>query len=467
MKKDLLTLLLFFVALQLIAQSPVITNKRFSFGSYGRAGIAYGIGLEGQFPRSLNLNGMGSIGGRFEENDYFELAAAMHFAPAISGHDTTEINVQARFAFYTTQGQIIGNVTSKSLGGITSALPELFAEANHINGSDWSIWVGARFMRGDDIHVIDHFYFDDHSGQGFGVKHKNTQFAIIFPGSVDTNSTLPPYFYLNIVNGTPTLGLRNRSVSIIEHTIQLKNGYLKLMGEFHRLASALSTDTVSAYNYPSDIGFVAGAKYFRNISTSLPGSFNAVSMRIGTGIANGGDGGSSKTFLTYGGPNLETNSFRKAYSLAVTETFLWNISKAYSLNGYGIYTKSQGASDSLNKTPDFLGKQMLFNRKTDFSIGARGTWYLTNWLHLLHEFDLAWRKDGTQDVAQMTKFTIAPTIVPSGVRDVWSRPHFRLVYSVAHYNKFSADNLYSPYLAQSGSRSWGQYLGVKMEWWIW
>jgi maltoporin len=88
---------------------------------------------------------MGSIGGRFEENDYLELAAAMHFAPAISDHDTTEINVQARFAFYTTQGQIIGNVTSKSIGGITSALPELFAEANHINGSDWSIWVGGPF----------------------------------------------------------------------------------------------------------------------------------------------------------------------------------------------------------------------------------------------------------------------------------------------------------------------------------
>ena len=67
MKTILLTLLFSFVALQLIAQSPVISNKHFSFGSYGRAGIAYGVGIEGQFPRSLNLNGMGSIGGRFEE----------------------------------------------------------------------------------------------------------------------------------------------------------------------------------------------------------------------------------------------------------------------------------------------------------------------------------------------------------------------------------------------------------------
>lgn len=467
MKVFYVILVLLVTAFSVSAQSPVISNRHFSFGSYGRAGIGYGAGISGQFPRSLNLNGMGSIGGRFEENDYFELAAAMHFAPTIAGKDTTRINVQARFAFYTTQGQIIGNVTSKSIGGITSALPELFAEASHINGSDWSVWVGARFFRGDDIHVIDHFYFDDHSGQGFGIKHKNTQLSVIFPGSVDTNSTLPPYFYLNIVNGTPVLGLRNRSVWIIEHSIPVKTGYVKLLGEFHRLADASATDTTTMYNYPSDIGFVAGAKYFSNFSNYLPGSFNALSVRIGTGIANGGDGGSSKTFLTYGGPNLETNNFHKAYSLAVTETFLLNINKQYSLNGYGIFTKSKGASDSLNKTPDYFGKQMLFNQKTDLSLGARGTWYVTDWFHLLHEFDLAWRKDGTQDVAQMTKFTVAPTLVPGAQRDVWARPHFRLVYSIAHYNKFAADNLYSAYLAQSGSRSWGHYIGIKAEWWIW
>jgi maltoporin len=154
-------------------------------------------------------------------------------------------------------------------------------------------------------------------------------------------------------------------------------------------------------------------------------------------------------------------------SFAVTETFLLNLNRHYSLNGYAIYTKSRGASDSMNKTPDYLGQQMLFNRKTDFAAGARGTWYIKDWFHLLHELDLSWRKDGTQDVAQLTKISIAPTIVPTAVRDVWARPHFRLVYSIGHYNKFASENLYSPYLAQSGIRNWGHYIGVKAEWWIW
>jgi maltoporin len=466
MKKHFLFIV--FVSINLFAQAPIISNKNFSFGSYGRIGIGKSLGIDdSEYPQSLNLKGMGSIGGRFEENDYLELASALHFKPTIASKDTTKISLQARFAFYTTQGQLIGNVSDKSFGGITTALPELFVEASNIMGSDWTVWVGARLFRNDDIHIIDHFYFDDHSGQGVGIKHKNTQFSVIYTGSIDTTSTLPPNFYINIVNGTPTLGLRNRYVSILEHNHQVKKGYIKLMGEFHRLPSGTTKDATTVYNYPADVGYVLGAKYFKTISSKLPGSFNAISARYGGGIANGGDGGSSRTYMTYGGPNLETNKFKNAFSIALTETFLINFNKNYSLNGYALYTKSRGASDSLNTTTDYLGKKILFNRKQDIALGARGTWYIKNWLHLLHEFDLTWRQDGTQDFAQMTKFSIAPTLVPTSQRDVWARPHFRFVYSVAHYNQFAADNLYSPYLQQSGTKSWGQYIGVKVEWWIW
>lgn len=465
MKKNFLfSFMLLTIPFFLNAQQPVITNKLFSIGSYGRAGIARGDNF--LYPRSLNLNGMGSIGGRMEEGDYFELATALQFAPSNNNSDTTKITVQARLAMYTTQGQIIGNVTSNSYGGITVALPELFAEAKSIMGSPWSVWVGARFFRGDDIHIIDHFYFDDHSSQGFGVQYKNTQFSIMFPGAVDTTSSLPPYFYLNIVNGTPVLGLRNRSVYILEHTIPSKNGYLKLMAEYHRLAKGTSSDTTTSTDYPADFGYVLGVKYKKNLTTNLPGSYYDASIRFGAGIANGGDGGGSKTFLTYGGPNLETQKFKNAWSLAITQSVLWNMSKHYSVNAYSIFTKSKGASDSLNKAPDYQGRK-LYNRKIDFAIGARGTWYIKNWFHLLHELDFALRKDGTQDPAQMIKFSIAPTVVPNGKRDVWSRPHFRFVYSVARYNQFAADNLYSPYLAQTGSKQWGHYFGVKTEWWIW
>lgn len=465
MKKVTLLLISFATTANLFAQQLTnTTNKNFSIGSYGRVGIARGD--HNQYPRSLNLNGMGSIGGRMEEVDYFELATALNFTPISKKTDTTSITIQSRLAFYTTQGHFIGNVSTSSFGGITMAMPELYAEARKIMGSAWSAWVGARFFRGEDIHIIDHFYFDDHGSQGFGVQHKNTQLAVMFPTAADSTSSLPPYFYLNIVNGTPTLGLRNRAVYILEHSVPTHSGSVKLMAEFHRLAKGTLADTTTALNYPSDYGYVLGVKYKKQLPTNLPGSFADVSVRYGSGIANGGDGGGSRTFLTYGGPNLESQRFRDAWSLATTASVLWNVNRNYAVNAYSIFTKSRGASDSLNMTPDYLGN-MLFNRKLDFAIGARNTWYIKDWLHLLHELHFASRTDGTQDAAQMVKLSIAPTVVPNGKRDVWSRPHFRLVYSVARYNSFAADNLYSAYLAQTGSKRWGHYLGVKTEWWLW
>src|SRR5690242_14015165 len=111
MKITTLSFVFIGLAWSLQAQQAVISNKHFSLGSYGRAGIARADDF--QYPRSLNLNGMGSIGGRMEEGDYFELATALHFTPSNTRQYTTSINIQSRLAFYTTQGQIIGNVTSK------------------------------------------------------------------------------------------------------------------------------------------------------------------------------------------------------------------------------------------------------------------------------------------------------------------------------------------------------------------
>jgi maltoporin len=65
MRTFTLSFLLIGLAASMQAQSPVISNKHFSIGSYGRAGIARGDNM--LYPRSLNLNGMGSVGGRMEE----------------------------------------------------------------------------------------------------------------------------------------------------------------------------------------------------------------------------------------------------------------------------------------------------------------------------------------------------------------------------------------------------------------
>jgi len=470
MKKEFHLILSFILLSSLsdVAFSQTITNKNFSFGSYGRVGAGVAIGNTGNIGRSLNLNGMGSIGGRMEEADYVELAAALNFKPEIQ-NDTTHINVQARLAFYSGNGQLIGNVNSNSqYGGITVALPELYAEALNIGGSKWSAWIGARYFRNYDVHIADYFYFDDHSTQGLGITYNKTTFSILFPGAVDTSSSVPPYFFLNIVDGTPRPGLRSRSLLVAEHIIPFDHNkqIIKLLAEYHHLANATPADTASAYNYPAEGGWAAGFEHtiFLN-AMPIAGSSNQFSFRYGYGIANGGDGGNSKTWLTYGGPDLNTGKYKKAYSIALVDQLLLNVSPKYSLNAYGIFTKSHGGSDSLNKAPDFFGRE-LFNRKTEYAIGVRNFWYITRRFQLLTELHYANRKDGDQPSATMLKFSIVPTLVPTGKTDPWARPQLRLIYSIARYNDFAAENLYSPYLTNTGPKKIGQYIGFRVEWWL-
>ena len=115
----------------------------------------------GSIGRRLNLNNMGSIGGRMEEQDYLEIAPAFHFK-AKPG-DSTNIYAQMRLSMYSTSLSSFGNSTSTSLGGLAFAMPEMYVEARNIKGKELSMWVGARLYRGPDVHIADHFYFNDHT----------------------------------------------------------------------------------------------------------------------------------------------------------------------------------------------------------------------------------------------------------------------------------------------------------------
>ena len=171
-----------------------ITNKAISFGTYGRVGVDWTFDDGRTIGRRLNLNNMGSIGGRMEEQDYLELAPSFHFKPKKG--DSTSINLQMRFSMYSNSLSTFGNSTTSSLGGLTIAIPELFVQARNIGNSGINVWAGSRLYRGPDVHVADHFYFNDHSGQGFGIEFKKTRLAAIFVASTDTTATVPPYFYL-------------------------------------------------------------------------------------------------------------------------------------------------------------------------------------------------------------------------------------------------------------------------------
>lgn len=442
------------------------TYKNFYIGTYGRVGVDWSFVNEGSIGRRLNLNNMGSIGGRMEEQDYLELATGIDFSPLVKG-DSMNVTVNTRFAVWSNSLSLFGNSTTSSQGGLTFAIPELYVEATGVGKrNNVSLWVGSRLYRGADVHIADHFYFNDHSGQGFGVEWKSTRFATLFVSSTDTSSTVPPYFYLNIKTGTPALALRQRTVFVIEQDKVLsENSKLTFLGEYHRMGNPDANDSLPDLAYPGDHGYVLGGRINNILPKLLAGSFNDLTIRYGRGIANGGDGGVSRTWLTFGAPDLARQSFRNAYSWALVEHILLNISESFSLNGYLIYNRSKGAADSDDTAETFFEKE-VYNRKEDFTIGTRGTWYISDNFHLLSELHYSQRRDGEQPLNTMGKLSLVPTLSTSGERSVWARPHLRFVFSLARYNENAAEALYSPYLQFVGAERWGYYMGVKAEWWI-
>ena len=452
---------------QIMYQMP--TNQRVNVGSYGRVGVDWNFENGGSVGRRLNLNNMGSIGGRLEEQDYLEVVPNLDWIPKEG--DSTRIYAQLRFSLYSTSQASFGNSTSNSLGGLEFAIPEMYVEARNIKNSGVSVWVGARLYRGEDVHIADHFYFNDHSGQGFGVEFKNTRLAALYVASTDTTSTVPPYFYLNIKTGTPSTALRQRVVVTAEQDFVIDDhNQITALGEFHRMADAdgeIENDTIrEEFNFPSDYGAVLGVRYNRRIKTEIPGSFNHFSIRYGSGIANGGDGGLSRTWLTYGAPDSLKQNFQGAYSVALVNHFLLNFSKKYTMNGYVIFTNSKGAADTNGLAKTFFDRE-VYNRKFDFTVGIRNQHYISDYFHLLTEVHYSQRKDGVNPWASMLKFSVAPVYVPTGQRDTWARPHLRFVISAARYNDYAQESLYSPYLELTGPREWGTYFGVKAEWWVW
>lgn len=442
------------------------------FGSYGRIGVSWTNGQSGIDGRRLNLNNMGSIGGRFEEQDYLELGMAFQMMPVPLQHDSTEINIMFRTNVFSGDGSLFGTSNTNSIDGLTIGLPEVFAEARNILTKDLNIWVGARFYRGADVHMADYFYFNDHSGQGFGIEYKDTRFNANFIGDKDTTRTVPPYFYLNIQSGTPSLEIRRRVVYALEHDIRPgPNQLITIMGEYHRMGDPtdIPQDTSSnlLLSFPSDDGFVFGAKYIKEeLAGFNPGSFNQLAIRYGTGIANGGDGGSTRTWETFGAVNTNNFQFNNAYSWHVVNHTLLNFSEKFSLNVYGIYNQSRGAADTDGLATTYLGRE-VFNFKQDLSFGSKFFFYISDFFHFQTEISYSQRQDGDQDWYRMGKLSLVPTLALRGARSVWSRPHIRFIFSIAQFNQLAADNQYSPYLELMGPQQWGHYFGVRAEWWTW
>lgn len=445
--RGLLTVgLLLLAAMPRPARAEVPISDRLAFEMYGRVGTAYS--LDGRVIQGtrLNLRG-GPIGGRLEESDYLEPTLKFYILKPETEQSTGVRLILTPSMFARTS--FIGFFTANTFPNLGIEIFQAYAEATNVLLPGLSIWGGQRFYRGEDVHIADYYYFNQLNGQGGGVKYKDLDVALIL--QTGTKATPPAYAYDETGDGNPD-AQRQRLVFVGQYVQRFPQGEdrahrLHLLAELHVLPEALTKDRAEVL--PGDYGWVLGAKGVLDFGN---GNFNTLAVRYGRGIANGTIGGSS-TYATFGLPD-NTGKFNGAYAIEIVEHFVWNASSRFSLNGYGILQLARGASGA------------VADKGFDYTVGARTFLYFSDYFHLINEATYQTRKDGDGPTGSAVKLSIVPTIVPTGQRSVWARPHFRVFYTIGFYNKAARDALMSPYLQTFGPDTIAHYIGARVEWWF-
>jgi maltoporin len=444
------------IAAALFAPAPAraqdVLSERVEFSMYGRVGLGWTPSGDFIHGRTLNLTGS-SIGGRLEEGDYLEPSVKVHLLKPGSTAEAPYADAIVTPAMWAKNGLYIGVTSNRFDETLEVELGEAYVTTGNVLVPGLKFWGGERFYRGTNVYLADYWYYNNLSAQGAGVQYKGLDIAVLLQTSgTDRLYNLDPDGD-GVDDGEMDVR-RQRTVLVGQYTQALPGGHnAQLLTELHVLPRATAADPEGGDDeqaLPSDYGWVAGIKGHFDLGH---GSFNDLSVRYGSRIANGGRGG-SPTWVTFGDP-AEDGRFEGAFGIEVVEHLLVNVNPLLAVNGYGVLHHGKGASG------------MESDVFTDYAVGAQTTLFLHDQFHLINEGSYqGYRLGDGYPFGNALKLSIAPTLVPGGKRDVWARPHLRVFYTVAFYDDEAVDKLYSPYLQTVGPKSVGHYLGTRVEWWM-
>ncbi len=429
---------------------------------YGRMGVAWNP-QSGQYVHGRSLNLLGNtLGGRLEEGDYLEPTIKLNIV-----RPTAEDNTKPYFHFvitpsmFSNNGSFLGAFANNFSAQLRIELFQAYLEAGNVLIPELKLWAGQRFYRGSDVHIADYYYFNQLNSQGFGAKYKNLDMAVL----LQTSASRGQYGVQVDLDGDPAtenpLVQRQRTVFVGQYVIPVAEKHaVHLLSEFHLLPAARAEIGGEAAA-PGDIGYVLGVKGRVDMGN---GSFNELSVRYGGGIANGSFAG-SPTWGTFGATN-DDGKYGGALGLEVVDHLVYNFNPLFALNAFGIFNYSKGASG--------LSQDNAMN----INLGARSFLYLHDQFHLINE--VMWQAvapglpEGVESpgLPSALKFSVVPTLVPSGERSVWARPHLRLIYTLAVYSEGAraaaqaGSSITAPYHRAFGPRQFGHYLGARAEWWF-
>jgi maltoporin len=436
------------------SEKPAADSGRFEFGSYGRIGFA--SDLRGGTGRQANVV---SYGTRIDEDSYAELEMRREDTFA----DEIHSKVVATLALFPPFFHFTGNEAT------AIAVRNLYAQATY---HDWTLWVGSRMYRGDDIYLLDWWPLDNQNtvGGGFGVKLATDTTVAAHVGMQRLDNSyqyeqIPVQAPFGVGATSVTLLDRPRTIETLKltqffrnnashHPLSSDTAGLKaiLYGEAQELPNGVYQDPTTQLQqpYPADTGFLVGGEvaYW----TGQRDTFIQLFVRYANGLAaydplaapttyanDKTTSGSSETLIALGG-NWEKDMF------------------GLLVGGYVRFFRDGDPSPtSMNKYDEgtlVLRPQIYFGEH--WGLALEGSYQERKYAFIDPS-------TGNQLDAAEWRGGIMPYFSPSG-RGSYKRPQLRAIYAITDRNQGARD-LY-PAQDVFSQRTVEHFLGLQAEWWF-
>jgi maltoporin len=426
---------------------------KFEFGSYGRVGIA--SDLRGGVARPINIVAHGT---RIDQDPYAELELRREDVFATS----VKSKVVATVGFFSPFFHFNGD-SAQSI-----VLRNLYAQA--VIKDQWTLWVGSRMYRGDDIYLLDWWPLDNQNTIGGGAAWTCSCKEWTIAAHVGMQRLDAPYQTQFVaatspfgVGATQVLSLnRPRVVETLKATKLFRNlkipsmpdaGFkVSVYGEAHEMGAGVFHDTVTNKDrpLPDDYGFVVGGQagfwtgkrdthinFFFRHARGL-GAYDPLAAPQ-TFANDRTTAGSTETLFAIGG-NFEHKWF--------------GVMGAQYLRFFRDGDPAPTTTQKYDEGTFVLRPQVFLGEM--FGVAAEGSFQARRYAFL----------DPSTDApltSAMWRFGVMPFFSPAG-RGSYKRPQFRIIY-LASWRNAGARSLY-PVADVFAQRDVEHYLGLNVEWWF-
>jgi len=308
----------------------------------------------------------------------------------------------------------------------TMALREAFVSAGAVLTPESSLWIGKRFYRRKDIHILD-FYYLDNSGPGFGLENLKAG-----PGSL----------HLAMTHHIPKVsGPAQKNFDLRYSGLPVGASQLELAALYATVGENDSQTSESLFESLSGVSFHAF------LDTPLSAQLkNSLSLQFGQGLY-GANGVWGSTLLDhrggFGSQNInkgdaELLKQRKgSKTMRVIEVLrAENLAENFSFDSVLMYQSVDYNGELVS------GTTVKIPEKNELTVGIRPIWKLSPQWSLVSEIGYQQVKnaifnaaDANHEDSQLTKYTLAPTVSPEV--GIWVRPALRFFVTYAQWNAAS------------------------------